>query len=217
MLEWMDRESVRLLRERYPEIPAAACAAVLVEQMLDGLPGEPLDEWVDRMDSAGALEDSWFGETAQDRERFRVLRHALPEIVNDRVRRAGFQKMSTDFAVPVECGEEMMSCYRERLDALFPCKSVIFGHIGDAHVHINILPESDDDVRRGKDLIGEFARRAVAMGGTVSAEHGLGKKKAWMLELEFTPGQIESMRAVKRRLDPNWILGRGTLFACNQT
>lgn len=213
MLEWMDRESVRLLRARYPEIPARAQAAVLIEHLLDGLPGDPLDEWVERMETAGALEDSWFGETAQDRERFRVFRHALPEIVNDRVRQAGFQKMSTDFAVPVGRGGEMMAFYRERLDELFPGKSVLFGHIGDAHVHVNLLPETEDDVRRGRDLIEAFARRAVALGGTVSAEHGLGKKKSWMLPLEFSEAQIEAMREVKRRLDPHWLLGRGTLFS----
>jgi FAD/FMN-containing dehydrogenase len=94
---------------------------------------------------------------------------------------------------------------------------VIFGHIGDAHVHVNLLPESEEDVRHGRALFEEFARRSVALGGTVSAEHGLGKKKAWMLELEFKPWEIDSMRAVKRHLDPNWILGRGTLLACNLT
>ncbi len=215
MLEWMDRESLRLLRLRYPEIPAAAQALVLVEQMLDGLPGDPVEEWVERLEAGKALEDSWFGESLQDRERFRVLRHALPEIVNDRVRQAGFQKMSTDFAVPLEANAEMMEYYRRRLDEEFPAQAVIFGHIGDAHVHVNLLPRTQQDVDRGRTLIEEFARKALALRGTVSAEHGLGKKKAWMLALEFTPEQIEAMREVKRRLDPSWILGRETLLSCH--
>jgi FAD/FMN-containing dehydrogenase len=50
------------------------------------------------------------------------------------------------------------------------------------------------------------------MGGTVSAEHGLGKRKAALLALQYTPEQIEAMRAVKRRFDPQELLGRGTLF-----
>jgi FAD/FMN-containing dehydrogenase len=58
----------------------------------------------------------------------------------------------------------------------------------------------------------EFARHAVSLGGTVSAEHGLGKRKAHYLPIEFTPDQIESMKFVKRLLDPQWLLGRGTLF-----
>ncbi len=52
----------------------------------------------------------------------------------------------------------------------------------------------------------------MALGGTVSAEHGLGKRKAHLLEMQYTPEQIEAMQAVKRRLDPRGILGRGTLF-----
>jgi FAD/FMN-containing dehydrogenase len=144
-----------------------------------------------------------------------VLRHALPEIVNDRVRQAGFQKMSTDFAVPLEANAEMMEYYRRRLDEEFPAQAVIFGHIGDAHVHVNLLPRTQQDVDRGRTLIEEFARKALALRGTVSAEHGLGKKKAWMLALEFTPEQIEAMREVKRRLDPSWILGRETLLSCH--
>ena len=50
------------------------------------------------------------------------------------------------------------------------------------------------------------------MGGTVSAEHGLGKRKRDLLPLQFTVAQIDSMRAVKALLDPHNILGRGTLF-----
>ena len=58
----------------------------------------------------------------------------------------------------------------------------------------------------------EFARQAVALGGTVSAEHGLGKRKAHLLELQYTREQIDAMKQVKRRLDPQWLLGQGTLF-----
>ena len=56
------------------------------------------------------------------------------------------------------------------------------------------------------------ARHAVALGGTVSAEHGLGKRKAHLLNLQYTAEQIESMKQVKKHLDPNWLLNRGNLF-----
>ena len=58
----------------------------------------------------------------------------------------------------------------------------------------------------------EFARQAVALGGTVSAEHGVGKRKAHLLALQYAPEDLEAMRAVKRRLDPAGILGRGTMW-----
>jgi FAD/FMN-containing dehydrogenase len=59
----------------------------------------------------------------------------------------------------------------------------------------------------------DFARHAVELGGTVSAEHGLGKRKAHLLALQYTSDQIDAMKAVKRRLDPQWLLNRGNLFA----
>src|SRR5208282_6698666 len=96
----------------------------------------------------------------------------------------------------------------------FPGRYVIFGHIGDAHVHVNIFSDPANPAA-ASDLLREFACQAVALGGTVSAEHGLGKRKAHLLELQYKPSELETMRAVKRRLDPLGILGRGTLFESN--
>jgi FAD/FMN-containing dehydrogenase len=212
MLEFLDRPSLSLLRGAYPQIPYLARAALLVEQIIDGPAEDAEDAWLDRLEAAHAIEDSWFGVTEADRERFRVFRHKLPEIVNDKVRRNGFQKMSTDLAVPVARNREMMRWYKQKLEREFPGKFVIFGHIGDAHVHVNILPETEQDAHQGIGFLDAAARQSVALGGTVSAEHGLGKKKTRFLPLEFTAAQIEAMSAVKRRFDPHWLLGRGTLL-----
>lgn len=206
MLEYFDRHSLDLLRERFPEIPRAAGAAILFEEETGDA-----DRWHDRLLAAGALvEDSWFAMTSADRERFRRFRHALPELVNSRVRSHGFMKLGSDYAVPVERNREMLAEYRRRLEGRL--EYVIFGHIGDAHLHVNILPDSPEQYERGQALMLDFARHAVSLGGTVSAEHGLGKRKAHLLELQYTAGEIEAMRQVKRRLDPQWLLGQGTLF-----
>jgi FAD/FMN-containing dehydrogenase len=79
-------------------------------------------------------------------------------------------------------------------------------------VHVNLFSDPADP-RHAAELLAEFARRAVEMGGTVSAEHGVGKRKAHLLALQYTPEHLEAMRAVKRRLDPANILGRGTMVA----
>ncbi len=213
MIEYFDRPSLDLLRERFPDIPRAAGAALLVEQEIESEDDEEIDRWQDRLESGGALgEDSWFALNAADRERFRRFRHGLPELVNDTVRRRGFLKLGSDYAVPLDRNRDMLALYRTELEARFPGRYVIFGHIGDAHVHVNILPESGDEFDRAGELMLEFARRAVDMGGTVSAEHGLGKRKAHLLALQYAPEEIEGMIAVKRRLDPQWLLGRGTLL-----
>ncbi len=161
---------------------------------------------------ASGISQSWFAATDRDRERFRRFRHTLPELVNDTVRRHGFTKLGSDYAVPLSRNLEMLAIYRRALDAEFTGRYVIFGHLGDAHVHVNILPATQAEFDRGRALMVELAREAVRLGGTVSAEHGLGKRKAPLLALMYSPVEIDAMRAVKRRLDPQWLLGRGTLF-----
>ena len=212
MIEYFDRPSLDLLRTRFPEIPADAAAALLIEQELESEGDPETGRWLDRIERANALADhSWFGTSWADRERFRAFRHSLPELVNDALRRSGSLKMASDCAVPVEHNRTMLGFYRSLLDERFPGRYVIFGHIGDAHLHVNILPAKHESDLAGETLL-EFARMAVSLGGTVSAEHGLGKRKAHLLSIQFSPEEIESMRAVKRRLDAEWILGQGTLF-----
>jgi FAD/FMN-containing dehydrogenase len=208
MIEYLDAASLDLLRTRYPEIPKIVRAALLIEAE-----GDDIDGWSDRLEAANALiEASWFAVSASDRERFRKLRHALPELVNAAMLGRGFMKMGSDYAVPLERNREMLRYYRSRLDAALPGHYVVYGHIGDAHVHVNMLPATEAQLAIADDLMKEFARQAVAFGGTVSAEHGLGKRKAHLLNLQYRPEHIQAMMDVKRKMDPLWLLGRGTLF-----
>ena len=211
MLEYFDAGSLELLREKNDSIPAQARAALLIEQEI--VDEAEMDAWEQRLEASDAMAgESWFASSDNERERFRRFRHGLPEAVNNTIRQRGLQKMGTDFAVPVRENAAMMAFYRERLEAEFPGQYVIFGHIGDAHVHVNLLPADAAESERAKALMVEFARKAVSLGGTVGAEHGLGKRKAHLLEIQYTADEIEAMKAVKRRLDPHWLLGRGTLF-----
>ena len=125
----------------------------------------------------------------------------------------GFLKMGTDYAVPVQRNREMLAYYRRRLEAELPGRYVIYGHIGDAHVHVNMLPDEASGVG-GVEPAADGVRdsRRWLWAGTVSAEHGLGKRKAGLLALQYAPEHIQAMRDVKSRLDPHWLLGRGTLF-----
>ncbi len=209
MIEYADRSSLEMIRGRYPEIPRVAQAALLLEAE-----GDDLDAWETRLTEAKALiHASWFAVSAKDRERFRAFRHALPELVDEVMKQRGFLKMGTDYAVPIPRNREMLAFYRERLDRLLPGNYVIYGHIGDAHLHVNMLPTTQQQADIATNLLREFAEHAVSLGGTVSAEHGLGKRKAKLLELQYTPEEIDTMRRIKQRLDPQWLLGRGTLFA----
>jgi FAD/FMN-containing dehydrogenase len=208
MLEYVDRNSLDLLLVRYPEIPSQAMAALLVEAE-----GVDIDAWEERLSAADALMDaSWFATTNKERERFRQFRHSLPELVIATVVKRGFLKMGTDYAVPLERSREMLDYYRRRLETELRERYVIYGHIGDAHVHVNMLPATEKEADTAAALLKEFAQQAVALGGTVSAEHGLGKRKASLLSLQYAPEHIRAMMEVKRRFDPHGLLGRGTIF-----
>ncbi len=212
MLEYVDAGSLDMVRAKFPGIPAAARAAILTEQEVAGNE-DAADAWLSRLHASAALiEGSWFATSAADRERFREFRHALPEAVNDLARQRGLTTMGTDFSVPVPRNRDMLRYYRETLDREFPGRCVIFGHIGDAHVHANFLAADKEQWQTAMRLMIAFAKKSVELGGTVSAEHGLGKRKRDLLPLQFSADQIEAMKAVKRRLDPQWLLGRGTLF-----
>ena len=190
MLEYFDTNSLRLLN-------AKGRSALLIEQE-----DPDLDAWDDRI--VGAV-DAWFATEPADRERIRVFRHSLPEKVNEQVRRRGKKKQGTDFAVPLERNRDMLAIYKKRCEEEHLDAHVIFGHYGDAHLHVNLFEDN-------QPLLNELARTAVAMGGTVSAEHGVGKRKKHLLPIQFTDEQINAMRAVKTRLDPGWLLSPGTLF-----
>jgi FAD/FMN-containing dehydrogenase len=196
MLEYLDRASLEMMEQPYG-------AALMVERE-----GE-----ID-LDLRGALEDqSWFAISAADRERFRQFRHALGERANERIHRGGFMKLGTDYAVPRECAREIVQLYRRTLDRELKLPYVIYGHIGDAHVHINTFPASRQDFDRAKAILEGLAYPVVAMGGTVGAEHGLGKRKAHLLSIQYGREAIDAMRAVKRRFDPRLLLGQGNLLA----
>jgi D-lactate dehydrogenase (cytochrome) len=149
-------------------------------------------------------------------EKLKKFRHALPEAVNlligeRKKQEPSLTKLGTDMSVPDSHLELMMSLYNGDL-AKSGLESVIFGHIGDNHVHVNILPRNLDDYQRGKDMYMAWAGEAVRLGGSVSAEHGIGKLKAEFLEIMYGADGVEEMRTLKKTFDPHGILNPGNLF-----
>lgn len=213
-LEYFDRESLELLRAKYPSIPANAAGAIFFEQETTPASEETLmTAWLALLERRGALLDSsWFAAEERDQTRLREFRHALPVLVNEWLARHGQRKVSTDMAVPHAKFAELLGCYRDTLRAA-RLQHVIFGHIGDSHVHVNILPRDDGEAKRARDIYMQFIRRAVSLGGTISAEHGVGKLKREYLRELYGDEHLREMAALKRAFDPACILGRGNIFA----
>ena len=106
----------------------------------------------------------------------------------------------------------MLRFYQEQLRAS-RLQYVIFGHIGDNHVHVNIMPRDEREAAAARDLYLQFVKRAIESGGTISAEHGIGKLKRDYLRLLYTEESLREMAALKHAFDPAGILGRGNIFS----
>jgi len=205
-IEYFDHHSLALAKERVPDIPPSAKTALFIEIEHDGEP--PLDDWWMALLEAGALaEDTIVADDSAGRKRLHAVRHAIPAGVNERVVANGMPKVGTDFAVPDEALAEMMDAY-----AQVDMSSVCFGHIGDNHLHLNFLPCTDGELAQARSEYRRLALKAVTLGGTVSAEHGIGKTKRGLLAEMVGAETIDDFNRLKRFIDPAWILGRGTMI-----
>jgi len=161
-------------------------------------------------------ESSWAGLDRSELEKMKTVRHFVPETVNGLIaqRKAEFHKVhkiGTDMAVPDEALKDYLKFYRSTLEEQ-GMEYVIFGHIGNNHLHVNMIPRNNEEVDQGMDNYMLFARRAVELGGTVAAEHGIGKLKRAFLEVMYGEKGISEMQAVKRVLDPKWIINQGNML-----
>lgn len=212
-LEFFDNESLNFLRTKYETIPATAVGAIFFEQETIATNEDALmTEWMSLLEAHQALaDDSWFAVNEQDQTRLREFRHQLPVLMNEWFARHNQRKVSTDMSVPDDKFPEMLRFYEETLK-VSNLRYTIFGHIGDNHVHVNILPRNDDEGARAREIYVEFLKRAAMIGGTLSAEHGIGKLKRDYLTLFYSEGHLREMAALKRAFDPAGILGRGNIF-----
>ena len=79
-------------------------------------------------------------------------------------------------------------------------------------MYLPTLSAGKKEYERAKELELAFVKKSVSLGGTISAEHGIGKTKREFLKLLYGEKGIREMFAVKKVLDPNLILGRGNIF-----
>ena len=191
-------------------------AAVLCEFSYQDLPKaielieKPLAEFGSSLDRAIS------GVNEQGKEELRELRHAIPEAINRIVAQRkslipGMHKIGTDTAVPDEKLRPMINSYNTLLKAA-NLENYVFGHIAENHLHVNILPRNSEELVEAERLAERLAKVAVELGGTVSAEHGIGKMKRGLLKIMFSEAEIDQMVRTKRDLDPNLILCPGNVF-----
>lgn len=206
-IEFFDRNAINFMREKIIDIPDCSCG-LMIELESETEEFSNLESCLVLLEDCGALmDDAILADSDAGRNRLYQARHAIPAGVNERVIANGMPKVGTDFAVPDERLQWMMDAYAE-VDLPY----VMFGHIGDNHLHLNMLPRTAEELVYAKEMYDELARIAVAYGGTVSAEHGIGKIKKHLLSEMVGETVLMQFRTLKNQIDPNWILGKGTLF-----
>jgi D-lactate dehydrogenase (cytochrome) len=201
------------LREKYPAVPEAAIGAIFFEQETTPQNEDSLmSDWLMLIEQHHALSDqSWFATNEQDHAKLREFRHALPVLMNEWFAKYKQRKVSTDMSVPDNAFPEMLKFYQDALRG-GDLRYTIFGHIGDNHVHVNILPRNDVESAKAWAIYHRFIHKAVELGGTISAEHGIGKLKREYLRELYGDAHLREMAALKRAFDPAGILGRGNMF-----
>jgi D-lactate dehydrogenase (cytochrome) len=212
--EFFDENTLQMLKATYSHIPDNAKAAVYIEQEITTEDESSyLDDWAKLLEKYKVDIDScWLGIEPDQKEDLKKFRHAIPEHINELYKKQGITKMASDIAVPTEHFKEMYNYYSlliTRYPSLFHIK---FGHIGENHLHVNLLPKTEEEKVIAKDIIMSYVKKAIILGGTVSAEHGIGKiKHPYLREMYGEPG-INKMIQIKKKFDPKLILNRGNIF-----
>ncbi|MBO7668442.1 MAG: FAD-binding oxidoreductase, partial [Firmicutes bacterium] len=167
-------------------------------------------------DCGGDSRLTWAGWNQRDLERLHAFRHTVPEsanlVIDDRKRSyPALSKCSADMSVPDARLRDVMALYRRGL-AAERLQAAVWGHIGNNHVHVGILPRDMEEYDRAQALIRSWARQVSLWGGAVSAEHGIGKSKRALLAIMYGEEQVAQMAAVKQVFDPKGLLSPGNLF-----
>jgi FAD/FMN-containing dehydrogenase len=161
---------------------------------------------------AGEVEDAALAESEAQRAAIWRLREEHPEAQ----KRAG-ASVKNDVSVPVSAVPELIRRASAACRALIPgSRPVPFGHMGDGNIHMNLAQPEDmsaaDFLARSHDIMDEVNAVVRDLGGSFSAEHGIGRLKTDMMESWRGGAELDAMRRIKAALDPQGIMNPGKLL-----
>ena len=222
-IEYFDTGSIELIRKSYSNDPTllnppeGKHSAVFIDLSLT----EDIEERYDALFSLirknnGNPDISWIGYEDDDRKRMFQFRHCVPKSVFDYVaslkeKMPRLNKMGTDMSVPQDRFDEMMIYYKDELEKS-GLEYVIFGHLGNCHPHVEIILKDEDDLEKARTVYRLFAKKAIELGGSPSAEHGIGKLKSEYIEIMYGTKGVEEMKNLKLYFDPLNMLNRGNII-----
>jgi glycolate oxidase len=211
-LELLDGVTLQALRDAGNPIDPRAGAMLLIE--VDG-PERVAEEHAQRVgracDASGAFEVQVAANPAQ-RDRLWAARREMSYAV----RKLSQHKLAHDIVVPRVAIAALLDHLTESSDRE-SIPILTYGHAGDGALHVNFLWNTDDqlpNVERGVDAL---FRKVIELGGTLTAEHGIGVMKSKYLALEQSNRLIELQSGLKRVFDPKGLLNPGKIFPTGHT
>jgi FAD/FMN-containing dehydrogenases len=205
-LEFMDDGAVGLVREQGVDLPGDCGALLLLEADGDAATITPAATAIAAAAGGDGLLELL---TADDGEQAAALWSAR-KALSPALRTLAPKKVNEDVAVPVTRLPELIDGLRG-LAREHGIRIVNFGHAGNGNVHVNLLVHPDDDAQMEAlpHCLEAVFRLVLALGGTISGEHGVGLAKREFVAWEIDAGTLERMREIKRLFDPQGILNPG--------
>lgn len=176
--------------------------------------GQALETQLAAALDAGLIRDVVIAKNDSESEAFWRLRDSVSE-----AERAEGPALQHDISVPVDRMPTFIADNPVRLARAFPgVRALSFGHLGDGNVHHHIQPPTDCDgaawlARHGTEVSHMVYTHVIELGGSISAEHGIGQMKRDVMAALDSPARLAALRAIKAGLDPAGIFNPGKLIA----
>lgn len=206
-LEFMDDAALHLARAHAGEAIPNAGALLIVEADGDAADLPRAVEALCAAARGAGLLDIRTAKNTSEAETLWAARRAL----SPALRTISPDKINEDVVVPVSRLPELIARLRE-IAAKYSIPIVNFGHAGNGNIHVNLLPRDAAEHARAEAALPEVFRSVIALGGTLSGEHGIGLAKRDYLVDALDPNALALMRRIKAQFDPDGILNPGKLL-----
>jgi len=205
-IEYFDKGSLEFLKKDFPGIPECACAIYIEDEYRE----EKFDAWLDLLGNYKLI-DTWVSKDEKGYREFIDFRHKLPENINEYFKKIDSTKLAIDASLPENAFPEFFVLYKKIQDEA-GIQTVLFGHIGENHLHFNFFPKNEKEKQKVKKIFEDILQKVAGAGGSISAEHGIGKLKHRYLQFMYGKEGITEMARVKKEIDPHCILGLDNIF-----
>ncbi|MBF0550335.1 MAG: FAD-binding protein [Deltaproteobacteria bacterium] len=209
-LEFMDQACIRCVDQALGlGWPTDAEALLLIE--VDGRLGQVDVEIKELAEIIAAFspQQVTVAQTAEEVDSlWRARRSMGPALANIRP-----GKINEDVVVPISTIPDMIRAV-EAIKSRYQINILTFGHAGDGNLHVNVLLDwnDPDETARAHYAVDDIFKQVIALGGTLSGEHGVGITKSAYLTYELNQAEIDIQKRIKRTFDPNNILNPGKIF-----